>query len=156
MEKQESVRPEQLVDAMAQLFMHFRDHFERGVAKLDLPVPCAKALRIIDGSISMKELSARIYCDASFVTAIADMLEERGFARREIDPADRRVKRLVLTAEGLAMRERIADEMFSDVPGIRTLDADERERLFRLVETMVRREQPGGCPVDVAAGEVSA
>jgi len=133
----------QLVDAMGALFTHVRDHFERGVQRFDLPGPCAKALRAIDGPISMKELGARIYCDASFITAVADMLEERGLARREVDPADRRIKKLVLTEDGIAMRNRILAELFTDVPGIRTLNAQERETLLELLQTMVQRERSG-------------
>src|SRR5258708_37029644 len=91
---------EALVDALGELFMEVREHFEQKVQAFDLPGPCAKALRIIDDSISMKELGGRIHCDASFVTAIADTLEERGLARREIDRATRRIKNLVLPGKG--------------------------------------------------------
>lgn len=132
--------PAELVDAMGQLFMRVREHFERGAQRFDIPAPCAKALRVIDGAVSMKELGARIHCDASFVTAIADMLEERGLARRETDPADRRIKKLVLTDKGLAMRGRIVDEVFGDVPCLRTLDQREQASLLRLLRTMARRE----------------
>jgi DNA-binding MarR family transcriptional regulator len=133
-------RAEQLVDAMGMLFLHVRDHFERGVQRFDLPGPCAKALRVIDGAVSMKDLGSRIHCDASFVTAIADALEERGLARREIDPADRRIKKLVLTDQGVAMRTRVVEELFTNVPGIRTLDERERATLLKLLDTMRRRE----------------
>ena len=136
--------PAELVDGMAQLFMHMRDHLERGAQRFDVPAPCVKALRIIDGSVSMKELAARIRCDASFVTAIADMLEERGLARREVDPADRRIKNLVLTDKGKAMRRRVLDEVFGDIPGLRTLDERERASLLKLLHTMARREAAGG------------
>jgi len=132
--------PAELVDAMGQLFLHVRDHIERGAQSYDLPPPCAKALRVIDGTVSMKELGSRIQCDASFVTAIADMLEERGLARREVDPADRRSKNLVLTGKGVAMRARVVDELFADIPGLRTLDDRERASLLRLLRTMLRRE----------------
>src|SRR5579884_4182899 len=134
---------DQSVEALAQLFVRFRDHLERSAQRFDVPAPCLKALRLVDGAISMKELGARIHCDASFVTAIADMLEERGLARREVDPADRRVKRLVPTAKGLAMRRRVLDEVFGDVPGLRTLDERERSSLLRLLQTMSRREAAG-------------
>src|SRR5438128_6289277 len=78
-----------LVDLLAELFTRVRDHVEKVVQPYDLAVPCAKALRLIDGSMSMKELGSRIHCDGSFVTAIADALEQRGLAGREIDRGDR-------------------------------------------------------------------
>ncbi len=132
--------PGELVDGMAEFFAHLREHFERVAQRVDLPIPCLKALRILEGPVSMKELGARMHCDASFVTAVADMLEQRGLARREVDPADRRVKRLVLTAAGETTRRRLVDEVLADVPGLRTLDERERATMMRLLRTMLRRE----------------
>ena len=42
--------------------------------------------------------------DASYVTTIADQLEERGLIERQPHPTDRRVKSLALTPEGLRLR----------------------------------------------------
>lgn len=130
----------EMVDTLGQLFLQFREHFERAIQPLGLPGPQAKALRLIDGAIGMKELGARIQCDASFVTAIADGLEERGLVRRETDPADRRVKNLVLTDEGTALRTRLVETLYRDVPGLRGLDDGERDTFLRLLHKMV------GCP----------
>jgi len=142
--EQAGTRPaEELIDTLGLLFMHIRDHFERGVQRYDLPGPCAKALRAIDGAVAMKDLGARMHCDASFVTAVADMLEERGLARREVDRDDRRIKKLVLTDEGTALRDRIRIELFGDVPGISRLDAAERQTLLGLLRKMVGREKDG-------------
>jgi len=130
-----------MIDALGELFVQVRDHFERHVQALDLPGPCAKALRIIDDSISMKELGARIHCDASFVTAIADTLEERGLARREIDREDRRIKNLVLTDKGRELRARLVDQLFGkEVPCISKLSAAERESFHALLRKMVTSE----------------
>lgn len=121
------------------LFNEMREHFERVVQPLDIPGPCAKALRLMDGAISMKELGARIHCDASFVTAIADALEERGLARREVDADDRRIKKLVLTDKGCAMREHVVERLTRDVPGVRNLSSDERASFLALLRKMVAR-----------------
>jgi len=136
-------RHEELVDTLGELFVHMRAHFERVVQPYDLPPPCAKALRLIDGDISMKELGSRIHCDASFVTAIADSLEQRGLVRREVDENDRRIKKLVLTAKGRQLRKRVVDDLFEDVPGIRNLDAGERTALLVLLRKMVAGEDDG-------------
>lgn len=131
---------EEMIETLGQLFLQMREHFERVIQPLELPGPCAKALRVIDGAIAMKELGARIQCDASFVTAIADALEERGLARRESDPDDRRVKRLVLTDKGTTLRTRLADTLYRDVPGLRRLDEQERETFLKLLHKMVGGE----------------
>ena len=100
------------------------------------PPPCAKALHLIDGSISMKELGSRIHCDGSFVTAIADTLEQRGLARREIDGSDRRIKNLVLTRKGMELRSRLTHDLFDDFPGLRGLTPRERDSLLALLRKM--------------------
>ena len=130
-------RPEDVIDGLVVLFNEMREHFERVIQPFDIPGPCAKALRLIDGAISMKELGARIQCDASFITAIADSLEERGLARREVDPDDRRIKKLVLTERGAEVRDRLVERLTHDVPCLRNLDADERDSFLALLRKMV-------------------
>jgi DNA-binding MarR family transcriptional regulator len=129
----------QCADALTQLFLQVRGHFESAFADLGVPPPCAKALRVIETSMSMKELASHLHCDGSFVTAIADSLEERGLARREIDPSDRRIKKLVLTAAGEKMQAKVR-EVFDNVPGARNLDPKEREAFLRLLQKMVTTE----------------
>ena len=65
------------------------------------------ALFKIDEPVSMKELSQRLGCDASFVTAVADSLERHGLAKREPSLRDRRSKNIVLTEHGAAIRDQI-------------------------------------------------
>ena len=74
----------------------------------------------------MKELGLRMHCDPSFVTSIADMLEKRGLAVREPDPADRRVKRLVLTSAGLDMKHQMEQAMLARLPWRQSPHRDER------------------------------
>jgi DNA-binding MarR family transcriptional regulator len=95
-----------------------------------------RALLEIDGSISMKELGIRLGYDASFLTSIADGLEERGLARREVDPDDRRSKRLVLTRKGSALKARLDRAFLSEVPWMSRLDEQERETFLELLHKM--------------------
>jgi DNA-binding MarR family transcriptional regulator len=48
----------------------------------------------------MRQLAARLRCDASHVTGIVDGLERRGLVERWPAPDDRRVKHLMPTEEG--------------------------------------------------------
>lgn len=58
--------------------------------------------------VSQQTLAARCFTAKSHVsTQLVDM-EARGWLKREPDPADGRVKRLVLTAAGVRMAERTA------------------------------------------------
>ena len=56
----------------------------------------------------MGELAKHLACDNSNVTWITDRLEERGLVERQPAPHDRRVRLLVLTAEGQRLRDEIA------------------------------------------------
>lgn len=127
----------ELYDTLAELSNHMKAHFNRVVQPFDLPAPCAKAICLIEGSISMKELGARIHCDGSFVTGIADALEERGLVRRETDHEDRRIKNLVLTRKGIELRARLMHELFDDFPGMSNLTEPERDSFIALLRKMV-------------------
>ncbi len=61
-----------------------------------------RALMLLaDGDgMSMGEMARSLGCDPSYITALVDGLGDRGLARRETAPGDRRVKMVVLTAAG--------------------------------------------------------
>jgi DNA-binding MarR family transcriptional regulator len=126
-------------EAFAALFVEAKAYFDKAFGDLGVPPPCAKALRAIEGPTSMKDLATRLKCDGSFVTAIADGLEQRDLARREVDPKDRRVKNLVLTPAGNRLREQV-QELFDGFPGLARLEPDERASLIALLRKMAALE----------------
>ncbi|MFZ0008691.1 MAG: MarR family transcriptional regulator [Steroidobacteraceae bacterium] len=60
--------------------------------------------------LKMSELSQRMMVTGGNVTGITDGLEKEGLVVREMDPADRRVYRVRLTAEGERQFRRMAGE----------------------------------------------
>jgi DNA-binding MarR family transcriptional regulator len=126
-------------EAFAALFVEAKAYFDKAFGDLGVPPPCAKALRAIEGPTSMKDLATRLKCDGSFVTAIADGLEQRDLARREVDPKDRRVKNLVLTPAGDRLREQV-QELFDGFPGLARLEPEERASLIALLRKMAALE----------------
>jgi len=60
--------------------------------------------------LKMSELSQRMMVTGGNVTGITDGLEKEGLVVREVDPADRRVFRVKLTAEGQRQFQRMAAE----------------------------------------------
>jgi MarR family transcriptional regulator, organic hydroperoxide resistance regulator len=86
----------------------------------------------------MKDLGLRMGCDPSFVTSVADALEKRGLARREPSQRDRRSKNLVLTPEGVTLRERLCAALSARAPWCTTLDTSERRCLLGLMKKMLR------------------
>jgi DNA-binding MarR family transcriptional regulator len=71
----------------------------------------------------MRAIADSLSCEPSNVTGIVDGLERRGLVVRQADPADRRVKQVVLTADGKRTRDLLRArgyahaEKFFDVPG---------------------------------------
>ena len=108
--------------------------------RLSVPGFFIKALHTLECPMAMKDLGKRMHCDPSFVTMVADMLEKRGLARREAHPGDRRVKNLILTGDGLALKHRIESELAARMPWSRVLSQDEREQLLILIRKMLVAE----------------
>lgn len=96
----------------------------------------AKLLGQLVRPLPMRELAALLGCDASNVTGIVDRLEAQGLARREADPRDRRVKRVIATPQGAETIRRVRADMHAMHRALDTLDDGERAALHRLVERM--------------------
>lgn len=96
----------------------------------------AKLLGQLVRPLPMRELAALLGCDASNVTGIVDRLEAQGLARREADPRDRRVKRVIATPEGKETIRRVRADMQAMHRALDALDDGERAALYRLVERM--------------------
>jgi MarR family transcriptional regulator, organic hydroperoxide resistance regulator len=116
---------------------------DRLAQRLAVPVPFIKALHTLDCPMAMKELGKRMHCDPSFVTLVADMLEKRGLARREPHAADRRVKNLVLTEDGLALKSKVEEELSARMPWNQALNEEERAQLLALIRKMLSAEGSG-------------
>jgi DNA-binding MarR family transcriptional regulator len=65
--------------------------------------------------LSQQALAARCFTAKSHISGLLSDLEERGWVRREPDPADARAKRLFLAAAGARMAERTAQVQASVV-----------------------------------------
>ena len=137
----ESTAVEGIVDALGELADVLRPHVQACAARIGLAPPYAIALRRIEGSSPMKDLAQRLHCDPSFVTTVADALEEHHYATREADDRDRRVKNLVLTPAGFQAQKQFRRDLATDTPGIRLLEPADRIRLIEILRSMVAAEK---------------
>ena len=97
-------------------------------SEFELSPPQLTALRQLDAQapLPMRELAERLHCDNSNVTGIVDRLESRGLVERRSADHDRRVKHLVLTADGAELREQV-DALLDRAPeGFDRLSAEEQ------------------------------
>jgi DNA-binding MarR family transcriptional regulator len=83
--------------------------------------------------VPMRELAEHMGVDASYVTGLADALEERGLVERRPNPNDRRVKMLVLTDAGVAGRQRASELMYQPPESFNALTAAEQRDLRDLL-----------------------
>ncbi len=127
----------EILDCMAELVSAMLTRAEDIAQRFGVPIFFLKALQRLDCPMAMKDLGQRMRCDPSFVTNIADMLEKRGLATRESDPADRRVKRIVLTPAGMELRQRVENEILASLPWRQALDPDERACLLGLIRKIL-------------------
>jgi len=97
---------------------------------------------------SMREMAAKLGCDPSTVTFLADRLEERDLVERKVNPANRRSTALVLTPEGARVRRRLVEAMATRSPMAR-LSVVEQQQLHQLLSKAMNataRSQAGPCP----------
>lgn len=106
---------------------HMRN-FPALAAEFELSPVQAHVLRQLgEGPLAMSTLAGYLSCDASNVTGLVDRLEARGLVARKSSEQDRRVKMLVLTEAGVALRERLLERLAEPPEPIARLgDADLR------------------------------
>src|SRR6266545_3389949 len=93
-----------------------KQHVTAIAAEFDFTLSQLDALKNLGDPCSQRELAQCLHVDASNVTDIVDRLEARGLVTRTIDPSDRRVRRLVLTDEGEAVRRKLFERAVLEAP----------------------------------------
>lgn len=77
----------------------------------------------------MKALAESFRCDPSNATWMVDRLEQRGLVERRTMPHDRRVRAVVFTVDGRALRARLEARLAKAPPEMASLTYEELEGL---------------------------
>jgi MarR family transcriptional regulator, transcriptional regulator for hemolysin len=64
-----------------------------------------------EGVISQSALGSHVHLEGATITHHIDRLEQQGLVRRQVDPTDRRVRRLELTPLGQRLHEKLLGAM---------------------------------------------
>lgn len=96
----------------------------------------ARVLIALREPLSMSALAGHLACDASNATGLTARLEARDLVRRAPSEADRRVKVVTATPEGMALAGRIRAEMRAVHTALDTLTPAEREALLPLLNRL--------------------
>ncbi len=135
----QSERDTKLVELLLILFDQFREHAFACISAADLSIPHAAALLRLDSPLSQRELADCLKYDASNITSIVDTLARRGLLERQIDPTDRRVRRLIVTAEGRTVIGQLRQRVLEEATVVSELDEHERAQLQALLTKAVGR-----------------
>jgi DNA-binding MarR family transcriptional regulator len=142
--------PDPILRAVAGLAGLVRGRAQDVGRDLGLSPPAVMALAQLTGRMPMGELGQRLGCERSFITAIAGELEGKALIRRELDPADRRHRNIVLTEQGAAVRARLEAEFFARLPWRQALDDQQRASLLRLLAVVLDAGRDGDEPAAAA------
>jgi DNA-binding MarR family transcriptional regulator len=87
----------------------------------------------------MSNLAEVLRCDASNVTGLIDRLAGRGLVERRPAPHDRRIRHLVLTDAGIALRDHVTRRLDEPPDGFAALSPEEaallRDLVFKIAAT---------------------
>jgi DNA-binding MarR family transcriptional regulator len=116
---------------LARFFFDTVVHRQKVLSSEGLTPNDIRALMVLDRSEgrTMSDLAEAWGCDASNATFIVDRLEERELAERRTVETDRRVKLVILTAPGAAVRGRVLQRFFEPPPELLELSREDLEAL---------------------------
>ena len=89
------------------------------------------------GELNVKELGEKIYLDSGTLTPLLKGLERKGYIIRERATSDERMLRILLTKEGLALRDRALSVPAGMVNSI-SLTQEEAEQLYNLLYKLIK------------------
>ena len=115
-------------------------HRTRALGVHDLTPNDARALHGLDAKAgrTMSSLATEWNTDASYATAIVDRLAQRGLVERRDDPADRRVKLVVLTRVGAKLVASLGRAIYRPPPELMALSARELAALAKATRPLAR------------------
>jgi DNA-binding MarR family transcriptional regulator len=114
-----------------------KDVFSNIAQELNIPVSLARAICLLETPAPMTELAARLACDKSYITPLADQMESLGLINR-VPGADRRTKLLELTPKGKAVRKSLGEKVAEFSPVMVALNSAERATFMKLLAKIVK------------------
>ena len=152
-DQERAAKTAELADALFSVMPMVVDHVDESLQEFGLTNTDLWALRSVEGPMPMKDLATCMNIDPSYVTLVADRLEQLGLIERQPHPTDRRVKNLVLTAKGRRLKKTIPDKLWSGTNTFSALTDAERNQLTDLLAKVAAGDLDNlaATPADFAA-----
>lgn len=94
-------------------------------------------LALEEGARSMTDLAGALDIDGPYATVVANDLAGRGLVDRQVDPDDRRARRVALTPTGRQAAVRARAVLETPPAALQTIDAARVERLANLLAELL-------------------
>jgi DNA-binding MarR family transcriptional regulator len=107
------------------------DRFHRASNSIGVSPGVMKGLLHLEPGVGvpMRDIANHFGCDASYVTSLVDGLEEKGYAKRQPHPTDRRVRTIVLTPKGAKAKAKALAVLHEPPASFNALNAMEQRAL---------------------------
>jgi len=131
----------EIMQSLRRIFKAVQDYSHEVSEKFGITGPQLWALKTIfeNESLSLSDLSERMYLHPSTITGVIDRLEKKGYVIRNRDKVDRRVIYVQLTAEGKRLAKRAPSPAQGKmIYGLKNLKKGELNLIYDSVQKLVK------------------
>lgn len=129
------------MQSLRRIFKTVQDYSQEVYKKFGVTGPQLWALKTIseNGSLSLGELSKKMYLHPSTVTGVVDRLEKKGYVVRNRVEKDRRVIKVQLTPKGEGLVGKAPNPVQGKmIYGLRKLKKDELNSIYDSIRKLVK------------------
>jgi DNA-binding MarR family transcriptional regulator len=130
----------EIMQSLRRIFKAIQEYSHEVLEKYGITGPQLWVLKTIflGGSLSLGNLSKRMYLHPSTITGLIDVLERKGCVARVRDQEDRRVINILLTAKGKRLAEKAPNPAQGKmIYGLNKLKKEELNLIYDSVQKMV-------------------
>ena len=135
-----SVAITEIMQSLRQIFRAIQDYSQEVSRNFGITGPQLWALKTLsaDGSLSLGDLSNKMYLHPSTVSGVVDRLEKKGYAVRDRGQKDRRVVTVQLTPKGKRLAKKAPNPIQGKmVYGLRKLEARKLNSIYAAIQKLV-------------------
>ena len=130
----------EIMQSLRRIFKAIQDYFHEISKKYGITGPQLWALKTVaaNGSLSLGELSKKMYLHPSTISGVVDRLEKKGFVVRDRGQEDRRVVKVQLTSNGKKLIKRTPNPVQGKmIYGLRKLKEGKLTAIHEAVQALV-------------------
>jgi len=130
----------EIMKSLRRIFKAIQDYSHEVSSRFGITGPQLWVLKTIyqNGSLSLGELSGRMYLHPSTISGVVDRLEKRGYVSRDRDGEDRRVVKVQLTSKGKRLVKRAPNPIQGKmIYGLRKFRKDKLNLIYNSVQKLV-------------------